>query len=546
MEKHPDMQNQSVSNNIGAEGRTAAPLPKYPIGIQSFESLIREGYIYVDKTDLIHKLVSTGNYYFLSRPRRFGKSLLLSTIEAYFRGQRELFRGLAIDRLTDKWEPHPVLHLDLNNQKYEKAEDIDVILDHFLKKWETDYGVTDRQDSISLRFANVIEAAHEKTGRKVVILVDEYDKPLTETLSDESLADKFRDSLRAFFGNLKTQDRHIRFAMLTGVTRFSRMTIFSGINNLRDISMSGDYESICGVTHKELTEYFEPSIRALAEKKGLTMEKTLSMLREWYDGYQFSEVKKDVYNPFSLLNAFSDLKIATYWFRTATPLFLVRLLTERGVPFGMLQGFEADVLTLSEIDSFRRNPIALLFQTGYLTIRHYDDERNECTLGYPNREVKESFTSYIYKYILESNVSDFISEQRFSVASFEQSVSEGDPEGFMQKFDGLFATLNLDKRGNMEAHYQNAIYLVFTLLGFRSGIEVHSARGRSDLVVEAPGYVYIFEFKTDSSGEAAIAQIEERGYGRPFTGTGRVVFEIGVNFDTRARVLTPWRIIRRL
>lgn len=518
--------------------------PKYPIGIQSFESLIREGYVYVDKTNLIYRLVNQGSYYFLSRPRRFGKSLLLSTIEAYFRGKRELFRGLAIDRLTEDWEPHPVLHLDLNIQKYDKPDDINVILDYFLKKWESEYEVTDVSDSMSLRFANVIEAAHEKTGRRVVILVDEYDKPLTETLLDDELSDKFRDGLRAFFGNLKTQDRHIRFAMLTGVTRFSRMTIFSGINNLKDISMSGDYEAICGITHRELTEYFSSSIQTLAQKKGITAEKTKSMLRDWYDGYQFSEVRKDVYNPFSLLNAFSDLKIGTYWFRTATPLFLVRLLAEKAVPFGILQEFEADIQMLSEIDSFRRNPISLLFQTGYLTIHHYDEERNECILGYPNREVKESFAGYLYKYLVESGDNDFISEQRFSISRFEHSVKAGDAEDFMQRFAGLFATLNLDPRGNMEAHYQNVVYLLFTLLGFRSGIEVHSSHGRSDLIVETQKYVYIFEFKVDSSAEAAIRQIEEKGYSRPYIGTGREVMEIGVSFDTSTRALTPW-LIRR-
>ena len=518
---------------------------RYPIGVQSFEEIVEGEYVYVDKTDLIYKMISEGNYYFLSRPRRFGKSLLLSTIEAYFQGRRELFRGLAIDSLTEEWEPHPVLHIDLNVQKYDSARSVDEILDHCLRKWEAEYDVKPVSGSISLRFGDVIEAAHAKTGRKVVILVDEYDKPLTESILDEELSDEFRSSLRAFYGNLKTQDRHIKFAMLTGVTRFSRMTIFSGLNNLKDISMSGAYEAICGITQEELCRQFMPAVDELAARRGLDRDATLALLREWYDGYRFSEVRRDIYNPFSLLSVFSDMKMGIYWFRTATPRFLARLLTERGVPFGMLQDFETDALTLSEIDSFRRNPVSLLFQTGYLTIKDYDEMDNECTLGYPNREVKESFLGYLYRYILGEERIDFATEQRFSVKVFDRDMRRGDAEGFMQRFASLYSTLNLDPRGNQEAHYQNAVYLLFTLLGYRSGLEVHSSHGRSDLVVETSGYVYVFEFKIGESSETALEQIEERGYFRPYLGTGRKVFEIGVNFDPDSRALSPWLIRER-
>ena len=518
---------------------------KYPVGMQSFEKIIRENYAYVDKTDLIYKMISEGTYYFLSRPRRFGKSLLLSTIEAYFQGKRELFRGLAIDSLTEEWEPHPVLHIDLNVQKYDSAESVDKILDIYLSEWEREYGIEDVSDSISLRFYKIIAAAHAKTGRKVVILVDEYDKPLTESILDEELSEDLRSSLRAFYGNLKTQDRHIKFAMLTGVTRFSRMTIFSGLNNLKDISMSGAYESICGITQEELCRHFMPAVDELGVRRGLDREGTLALLREWYDGYRFSEVRRDVYNPYSLLSVFSDMKMGIYWFRTATPRFLVRLLTERGVPFGMLQDFETDALTLSEIDSFRRNPVSLLFQTGYLTIKDYDEMDNECVLGYPNREVKESFLGYLYRYILGEERIDFATEQRFAVKEFSRDMRRGDAEGFMQRFASLYSTLNLDPRGSQEAHYQNAVYLLFTLLGYRTGLEVHSSRGRSDLVVEAGEYVYVFEFKTGSSAEAALEQIGERGYSRPYLGTGRKLFEIGINFDPHTRSLTPWLIRER-
>lgn len=518
---------------------------RYPIGVQSFEKIIQEGLVYVDKTDLIYRMIKEGTYYFLSRPRRFGKSLLLSTIEAYFQGRRDLFRGLAIDSLTEEWEPHPVLHIDLNVQKYDSAGSVDEILDSCLRKWEAEYDVKVVSGSISLRFGDVIEAAHAKTGRKVVILVDEYDKPLTESILDEELSDELRSTLRAFYGNLKTQDRHIKFAMLTGVTRFSRMTIFSGLNNLKDISMSGAYEAICGITQEELRRELMPAVDELAARRGMDREATLAALREWYDGYRFSEVRRDIYNPFSLLSVFSDMKMGIYWFRTATPRFLVRLLTERGVPFGMLQDFETDALTLSEIDSFRRNPVSLLFQTGYLTIKDYNEMNNECVLGYPNREVKESFLSYLYRYILGEERIDFATEQRFSVKEFDRDMRRGDAEGFMRRFESLYSTLNLDPRGNQEAHYQNAVYLLFTLLGYRSGLEVHSSNGRSDLVVETAGYVYVFEFKIGESAEAALDQIEARGYSRPYLGTDRKVYEIGVNFDPANRRLTPWLIRER-
>lgn len=516
---------------------------KYPIGVQSFEEIRTEGYLYIDKTDLIHKLISEGKYYFLSRPRRFGKSLLLSTIEAYYRGRRDLFKGLAIDSLTDEWEPYPVLHIDLNTSKYDTPEELHYIIDDMLKAWEEQYSISEPAPTFALRFGHIIENAHRITGKKVVILIDEYDKPLTESILDMELSESFRnDELRAVYSNLKSKDRHIEFAMLTGVTRFSRMTIFSGLNNLLDITMSEDFEAICGITEREMRESFTTGITGIAERYSITYEEALDRLREWYDGYQFSDRHLDLYNPYSLLCAFRNRKFEPYWCSTGTPSFLARLLTNQEYELEALQDMEVEKSTLSQIDSFMDDPTALLFQTGYLSIKEWDAERQAYMLGFPNLEVKKGFLEYLYRYIVNRHAKNMTLRSSLSMLKFRDDVIKGDPEGFMRRLEALMATLNLDPRGNMEAHYQNAVYLVFTLMGFMAGLEIHSARGRSDMVVVTERFVYVFEFKTDGTAQEAIDQIEERGYAVPWLASGKTIFRIGVNFDTRARSLTPWII----
>lgn len=515
---------------------------KYPIGIQSFEEIRTEGYLYIDKTDLIHKLISEGKYYFLSRPRRFGKSLLLSTIEAYYRGRRDLFKGLAIDSLTDEWEPYPVLHIDLNTSKYDTPEELHYIIDDMLKAWEEQYSISEPAPTFALRFGHIIENAHRITGKKVVILIDEYDKPLTESILDMELSESFRNELRAVYSNLKSKDRHIEFAMLTGVTRFSRMTIFSGLNNLLDITMSEDFEAICGITEREMRESFTTGITGIAERYSITYEEALDRLREWYDGYQFSDEHLDVYNPYSLLCALKTRKLTQHWFSTGTPRLLARLLSDNSYRLRALQAVEMNQTLISQEDAFMTSPVALLLQTGYLTIKGWNADTNEYRLGYPNREVKEGFLNYMYRYYIERSGAGIQNMEDFSAARFRDDVIKGDPEEFMRRLEALMATLNLDPRGNMEAHYQNAVYLVFTLMGFMAGLEIHSARGRSDMVVVTERFVYIFEFKTDGTAQEAIDQIEQRGYAVPWLASGKTIFRIGVNFDTRARSLTPWII----
>lgn len=367
----------------------------YPIGIQSFEKIREGGYVYVDKTAWIYRLVTGGNYYFLSRPRRFGKSLLVSTLEAYFQGKKELFEGLSIGRLEQQWVKYPVFHLDLNAQKYESAQDLANMLNVALIRWENLYGKETSETSPSLRFQGVIRRASEATGCKVVVLVDEYDKPLLQAIGKEALQTEYRNTLKAFYGVLKSCDQYIRFALLTGVTKFSKVSVFSDLNNLRDISMLREYENICGISEEELHRDFVTDVEDLAEAGGAQLEDTYKRLKEWYDGYHFTPNGADIYNPFSLLNTFANRDFGSYWFETGTPTFLVELLKESRYDLQRLTGEVAMADSLQGINSKSNNPVPYLYQSGYLTIKGYNQEFQVYELGFPNREVEEGFTKFL-------------------------------------------------------------------------------------------------------------------------------------------------------
>ena len=372
---------------------------RYPVGIQSFAAIREGGYLYVDKTSYVHRLISTGKYYFLSRPRRFGKSLLLSTIESYYLGRRELFKGLALDSLTDDWEPHPVLHLDLNADKFDTVESLEIFLSLWLVEWEHQFGVEVPEcASLSFRFGQVIRAAAQTTGRRPVILIDKYDKPLLNAIGNEELADNFRSTLKAFYGNLKSMDSYIEFAMLTGVARFSKVSIFSDLNNLRDITFQNDYAGICGITSEELERDFKVGIHTLAQVNGLSDGQTMSQLKEWYDGYHFAYNNVDVYNPFSLMNVFAANQFDNYWFQSGTPTFLVRVLEKHPMQLRRISGFRIGKQALASAGVMTGDPVVLLYQSGYLSISHYDSEYEEIELDYPNREVEESFLKFLVPY----------------------------------------------------------------------------------------------------------------------------------------------------
>lgn len=367
---------------------------KYPIGIQSFEKLRQEGYAYVDKTALIYRLAKEGNYFFLSRPRRFGKSLLVSTLAAYFRGERELFKGLAMERLEKEWRHYPVLHIDLNTDRYDNAEVLTQRLNLFLSEWEKSYGRNVNEVTLSQRFEGIIRRICEKEGLPVVILVDEYDKPMLQAIDDNGLQEKFRATLKAFYSVLKTQDRYIRFALLTGVTKFGKVSVFSDLNNLIDISMDERYQTICGITDEEMRSYFTEGIRYVAQNNGLSVEETCARLKRRYDGYHFHQRGVGVYNPFSLLSTFYKGEFGNYWFETGTPTFLVRLLQRDKFYLPDLTRQQVTADFLNSIDSIGESPIPIIYQSGYLTIKDYDREFQLYTLGFPNEEVEEGFNNF--------------------------------------------------------------------------------------------------------------------------------------------------------
>jgi len=372
---------------------------KYPIGIQNFEKIRREGYVYVDKTQLMWKMVSEGSYYFLSRPRRFGKSLMISTLEAFFSGERELFKGLYVDSVEWDWQQYPILHLDLNTEKYDSVEALENKLNLFLSTLEKAYGKNPDEKSLGTRFEGIIQRTFEKTGRQAVILVDEYDKPLLQAIGNEPLQTEYRNTLKAFYGALKSADRYIKFAFLTGVTKFGKVSVFSDLNNLKDISMLPRYTNICGMSEQELHSYFDDSVSALAAANDLSKEACYERLRQDFDGYYFNEYTKEgIYNPFSLLNTFDSCVFRDYWFETGTPSFLVYQLQKTGYPLDNMTEEELSADTLNSIDIMDVNPLPLLYQSGYLTIKEYDPEFKTYRLGFPNREVREGFIKYLYPF----------------------------------------------------------------------------------------------------------------------------------------------------
>lgn len=514
---------------------------KYPIGIQSFEKLRQEGYAYVDKTALIYRLANEGNYFFLSRPRRFGKSLLVSTLAAYFRGERELFKGLAMERLEKEWKHYPVLHIDLNTDRYDNAEVLSQRLNLCLSEWEKGYGRNVNEVTLSQRFEGIIRRICEKEGLPVVILVDEYDKPMLQAIDDNGLQEKFRATLKAFYSVLKTQDRYIRFALLTGVTKFGKVSVFSDLNNLIDISMDERYQTICGITDEEMRSYFAEGIRYVAQNNGLSVEETCARLKRRYDGYHFHQRGVGVYNPFSLLSTFYKGEFGNYWFETGTPTFLVRLLQRDKFYLPDLTRQQVTADFLNSIDSIGESPIPIIYQSGYLTIKDYDREFQLYTLGFPNEEVEEGFNNYLMPFYMNTGNET----GPMYIRNFVLALRQGRPEAFMKRMQALFVDTDYKIVGDAELYFQNAFYVVTKLLGIYVDVERTISDGRIDMIAKTKDYIYIFEFKYDKSAEAAIRQIEDKGYARPFVADSRRIFEVGVNFSRQRRCIDDWKIVER-
>ncbi len=511
---------------------------KYPIGQQDFRTLRERGDLYVDKTKYIETILHFSQYLFLARPRRFGKSLFLSTLRYFFEGKRELFKGLYIDSIDHDWTPSPVLYLDLNQEKYAQPGILDRVADNMLRKWETQYEVPFISDDISVRFCNIIEAAHKKTGQQVVILVDEYDKPLVGNLDEKENFEHYRSKLSALYSNFKSSAEHIRLVFLTGVSRFGKLSVFSDLNNLKDITLTDEFADICGITEKELVENFQIGISKLAQKRRTTYEGALKLLKSNYDGYRFSSEGSDIYNPWSLLNALSDGKIGNYWNHTGHPSIIVQALKRVNAD---LKSYFNSTCTSDELQGFDLldpQPIALLYQTGYITIKSYDYRRDKYQLGIPNVEVKKGLLDELLPYYV-----NFRGNSPKSVVSkIEDYILDGKPEEFMREMQTYFAGVSYKMRMDNENNFHNAFYILTDLIGLDASTEVSTSDGSIDILITTNDYIYIIELKFDRSAGEALRQIEEKKYDRPYLSGHRKIFRIGVSFSSESRTIEDWVI----
>lgn len=526
---------------------------KYPIGIQSFETIIEDGYVYIDKTALVYDLVHNGQVYFLCRPRRFGKSLLVSTLKCYFEGRKELFEGLAIDRLEKEWNRYPVLHLSFGGQNYAESTALDEVLEEFVATAEKRYGTDGMAKTLGSRFRAVLRQAHEKTGKKTVVLVDEYDKPLLDVMDlgiptekgpdTMSLEDYNRNVLKGFYSVFKEADADLQFVLLTGVTKFSQVSVFSGFNQPDDISMDERYEALCGITEEELYAAFDEPIKAMAARYKVAEDEMKYRLKRKFDGYHFSPNMLDIYNPFSILNAMSKKILSDYWFATGTPTYLVRLLshckenmnelTGRYYPREAFVDYRADVEAL----------LPMIYQSGYLTIKDWNMDMDSYLLDFPNDEVKRGFVTMLatsYLQIRESPTP--------VILQVVDAMKVGHCDTLATLLTSFFASIPYSQRRKddereKERYFQYTFYLVLRMIScFTVFVEKAQSEGRVDCVVETPKYVYIFEFKRDGSAEAALQQIEDRGYAKEYASDGRTIYQIGCNFSSETGTIDGWKV----
>ena len=508
----------------------------YPIGIQDFEKIRKDGFVYVDKTDLVYKMAQKGGYYFLSRPRRFGKSLLVSTLEAYFSGKKELFTGLALADLEKDWIEYPVLRMDLSGKSYDSPEVLQQVFDDYLSRWEKKYGIENKFTVPGIRFSQVIEAAYLQTGKRAVILIDEYDKPILDNMGNEELSDVFRNQLQGFYSVMKAKDGIIQFGFLTGVSKIGKLSVFSGLNNLKDISMDARYTDICGISEKDLKKYFKESIRELAEVNKMSVKACYTQLAQMYDGYHFRQNSTGVYNPFSVLNTFETGDFDNYWFETATPSFLVRFLQRGNYKLDDITRDRVPASLLKGGNSERPNAITLLYQTGYLTIKGYNEADRLYCLGYPNKEVEDSFMESLSEFYTPIDKNPGV----LSAPKFVEDIRKGDVEMLMRRFTAFFADLDYQIMGDDELYFQNTMYVMLKIIGQQVQVERHTSNGRIDILIQTDRFVYIIELKRDKNPNDALDQIDEKGYDWPFMADERKVFKIGANFSTKNHRLENW------
>ncbi len=506
----------------------------YAIGEQDFKTLRKSNACYIDKTHYIEKIIKyVGRYYFLARPRRFGKSLFLSTLEYFFEGKRDLFKGLYIDSINYDWEPNPVLHLDLNNGDYTEFGKLESVLDIQLSKWEKRYAIEKLYEEYPQRFQYIIESIHEKTKKQLVILVDEYDKPIVKNLNHDERFEHYRAKLASIYANFKSCASHIRLVFLTGVSRFSKLSIFSDLNNLDDVSIDDDFSDICGITERELLDNLKDGIEKLAEEYKLSFSEACQELKDNYDGYRFSRYGSDIYNPWSLLSCLSKSDLRNYWTFTGKPTIVAEALKRENADLKELLNTRCNVNVLAGLDLKSSNPLALLYQTGYITIKDFDRKSRLYTLGIPNKEVKEGLMDELLQYYLKVKRGNVVTV----VSKILDSIHNGKPRDLLINLDAFLSGIPYEMKMEDENNFQNAMYILLTLIGADAKVEEHTSYGRIDLLIENSKYVYIIELKYDKSSRLAFDQIEEKQYARKFKGDSRTIFKIGANFSSKTRTL---------
>lgn len=512
---------------------------KYPIGIQTFSEIVNNGYLYIDKTAYVYNLThDDGKYFFLSRPRRFGKSLLTSTLHSYFAGERELFKGLAIEDMEQDWTAYPVLHFDLSGAKHMKKDDLEYYLGYTLSKQEKIFGITNPPRGANNRLSNLIATAYEQTGKQVVVLIDEYDAPLLDVVHEDDNLKVLRNVMRNFFSPLKLNEPNLRFVFLTGITKFSQLSIFSELNNITNISMEPAYAGICGITKDEVLEFMTQDVDNLAEALGMNREKTLQELTHYYDGYHFTWPSQDIFNPFSLLNAFSKKSIKAFWFSTGTPTYLLEMMRKFNFLPSQFGRMEAQASDFDAPTETMTNIIPLLYQSGYLTIKDYEKEFGSYTLDIPNHEVELGLMkSFIPNYIMPDTIN-----VNNTVVSMAKSLSKGDIEGMLHQLHNFLATIPYTDNTNYEGHYQQVLLIIFKLLGAWGDVEVHTPRGRVDIVINFKKRLYIIELKLDKSAQAAMTQINTKEYTARFEQCGFHITKVAINFDSKTRNIEDWQI----
>ncbi len=513
---------------------------RYPVGIQTFSEIRERNYLYIDKTQYLVDFIDKGyKYIFLSRPRRFGKSLFASMIHAYYEGRKDLFEGLAMGEYEKEWVKHPVLHFDMSGAKHMDTKQLEGYLDYLLLPYEKQLGMEENKDKEpNIRFANIVKAAYEQTGQKVALIIDEYDAPLLDVVHENDNLAALRRIMQNFYSPIKMLDPYLEFVFLTGITKFAQLSIFSELNNLFNISMYDQYSAICGISSNELHTQMLPDVEMLAERLHLSVDDTFALLKKKYDGYHFSENSEDVYNPFSLIKALASQKIGDYWFDSGTPTYIIKLLQKYNVGLRDLSGQDAGVSDFDVSPENMTTALPLLYQSGYLTIKHYDPMINLYTLGYPNEEVRMGMIrSLCANYLIpaEGTNSSF-------VIKFVKAVVADDMEQALTLMRAYLAGVSYRLSNKTERDVQTIFYLVFSLIGGFINVDEESSHGRADVVITLPSTVYVMELKFDGSADAALRQIDEKGYLIPYSADGKRLVKVGVNYSSEERTITEWRI----